>query len=82
MVKGVDHEETGSMHGTHGTLDAELAVQRTIHRAELTAFLCLLKTAIGLTMVHVDDKGISDGTVHKLKTEMKTKSRTGMKMMS
>ena len=34
----------------HGTLDAELQVLRTIKRAELTA--------IGPTMVHVDNKGI------------------------
>ena len=45
----------------HGTLDAELEVQRTSKRAELTAFLCLLKKVIGPTMVHVDNKGIIDG---------------------
>ena len=28
----------------YGSMDAELEVQRTIKRAELTAFLCLLKT--------------------------------------
>ena len=32
------NELMGSMHGMHGTLDAELEVQRTIKRAELTAF--------------------------------------------
>ena len=38
-----DHgEELGPMHGMYGTLDAELEVQRTTKRAELTAFLCLL----------------------------------------
>ena len=51
-----------------GTLDAELEVQRTIKRAELTAFLCLLRKAIGPTMVHVDSKGIFDG---QLRGEMK-----------
>ena len=43
------------------TLDAELEVQRAIKRAELTTFLCLFRKAIGLAMVHVDDRGISDG---------------------
>ena len=58
----LDHdEEMGTMHGMHGTLDAELEVRRTIKRAELTAFLCLLRKAIGPTMVHVDKKGINDG---------------------
>ena len=53
-------EEMGPMHGMYGTLDAELEVQRTIKRAELTAFLCLLKN-IGPTLNHVDNKGIFDG---------------------
>ena len=51
----------GPMHGMYGTLDAELEVQRTIKRAELTAFLCLLRKAISLIVVHVDNKGIIDG---------------------
>ena len=43
-VVQVDHdEEVGPMHGMHGTLDAELEVQRAIKRAELTDVLCLLK---------------------------------------
>ena len=33
----------------------------TIKRAELTAFLCLLKRVIGPIKVHVDNKGIIDG---------------------
>ena len=38
------HDEvTGPMRGMHGSMDAELEVQRTIKRAEPTAFLCLLK---------------------------------------
>ena len=58
----LDHdEEIGPMHGMYGTQDAELEVQRTIKRAELTAFLCFLWKAIGPTMVHVDSKGIIDG---------------------
>ena len=49
------------MHVTYGTLDAELEVQRTIKRAEQTAFLCLLRKACGPTVVHVDNKGIING---------------------
>ena len=49
------------MHRVYGTLDAELEVQRTIKRAELTSFLCLLRKAIGPTVVHVDNKVIIDG---------------------
>ena len=41
--------------------EAELEVQRSIKRGELTAFLCLRRKATGLTMVHVDNKGIIDG---------------------
>ena len=36
-------QELGPLHGRYGSLDAELEVQRTIKRAELTAFLCPLK---------------------------------------
>ena len=58
----LDHdEEMVPMHGMHGTLDADLEVQRTIKRAELTALLCLTRKATGPTMVHVDNKGIIDG---------------------
>ena len=42
-------------------MDAELEVQRTIKRAEVTAFLCLLKKVVGPIKVHVDNKGIIDG---------------------
>ena len=46
-----DHDEVlGLMHGMCGTLGAELEVQRTSKRAELTAFLCLLRKALGLTV--------------------------------
>ena len=41
---------------------AELEVQRTIKRAELTAFLCLLKRVVGPIKVHVGNKGIIDGS--------------------
>ena len=61
MVQMKHDEEMRPMHGMCGTLDAELEVRRTIERAELTAFLCLLRRAISLAMVHVDKKGIIDG---------------------
>ena len=61
MVQQDQDEAMGPMHGMYGTLDAGLEVQRTITRAELTAFLCLIRKAIGPTMVHVDNRGIVDG---------------------
>ena len=48
-------EAMGRTHGMHGTLEAELEVQRTVQSAN--GFLCLLRKAIGPTMVHVDNKG-------------------------
>ena len=42
-------------------LHEKFEVQRTIKRAELTAFLCLMGKAIGPTIVHVDNNGIIDG---------------------
>ena len=36
-------EELGPLYGMYGSMNAELEVQRTIKRAELTAFLCLLR---------------------------------------
>ena len=44
----------GFLHGIYGSVDAELEVQRTIERAELTAFFCLFKKVIG-------HKGIIEG---------------------
>ena len=38
----------------YGTLDAELEVQRTIKRPELSAVLCFLGKVSGPTVVHVD----------------------------
>ena len=56
----LDHDdEMGPMHGIYGTLDAELELQRTIKRAELTAFLRLTREAIGPTVVHVDTRGMN-----------------------
>ena len=62
VVVQLDHdEETGTMHGMYGTLDAKIEAQRTKKRAELTAFLCLFRKANGPTRVHVYNKGIVDG---------------------
>ena len=49
-------EDLGPLHGMYGSTEADLEVQRTIKRAELTAFLCLLKRVIGPIEVHVDNK--------------------------
>ena len=35
------------LYGMYGTVEAELEIQRTIKRAELTAFVCFLKRVIG-----------------------------------
>ena len=35
----------------------KLEILRPIKRAEITAFLSLVRKAVGLTMVHVDNKG-------------------------
>ena len=42
-------------------MEAEFEVQRTIKRAELTAFSCLLRKVRGPIKIHVDNKGIIDG---------------------
>ena len=41
-------------------MEAEFEVQRTIKRAELTAFFCLLRKERGPIKIHVDKKGIID----------------------
>ena len=51
----------GPLYGMYGSKEAELEVQRTIKRAELTAFLCLLKKVIGPIKEHVDNKGMGFG---------------------
>ena len=51
----------GPLHGMCGSMEAALEVQRTIKRAELTAFLCFLRKVSGPIKVHVDNKGIIDG---------------------
>ena len=54
-------EEMGPLHGMYGSMEAEYEVQRTIKRAELTAFLCLLRKCVEPIMIHMDNKGIIDG---------------------
>ena len=57
----------------YGSMEAQFEVQRTIKRAELTAFLCLLKRVTGPIKVHADNKGIIDGLwrerMHQAKSE-------------
>ena len=48
-------------HGMYGSMEAEYEVQRTIKRAELTAFLCLFRKVCGPIQVHVDNKATIDG---------------------
>ena len=54
-------EEMGPLYGMYGSMEAKLEIQRTIKRAELTAFLCLFKRVIAPVRVHVDNKGIFNG---------------------
>ena len=43
-VVQLDHgAELEPLHGMYGSIEASFEVQRTIKRAELTAFLCFLK---------------------------------------
>ena len=55
-------EEMGPLHGMYGSMEAEFEVQRTIKRAELTAFFALLKKVIGPIKIHVGNKGTIDGS--------------------
>ena len=57
MVQLDYDEEMERLYGTCGSMEAELEIQRTIKRAELTAFVCLLKRVIGPIMANVDNKG-------------------------
>ena len=50
------------------TVEADLKVQRTMKRAEWTAFCCLFRKIIGPKTAHADSKRIIDGLS---KTEMK-----------
>ena len=61
-----DHDnKMGSTHGMYGTWSANLEVERTIKKAELTAFLCLLTRIVGPTTAHVGNKRIIDGKIEK-----------------
>ena len=62
MVQLDNDEELGRLHGMYGSMEAEFEAQRTIKRAELTTFLCLLKRVIGPIKVHVDNQGIIVGS--------------------
>ena len=46
-------EEMEPMRGMYDTLDPEFEEQRTIKRAELTAFFSLLTRIVGPTTAHV-----------------------------
>ena len=61
MVQLDCDEEMEPLHGMYGSMETELEVQGTIKRAEVTAFLCLLKEVIGPIKVHDNNKGIRDG---------------------
>ena len=54
-------KEMEPLHWMYDSMEAENEVQRTIKRAELTAFLCLLMKVCGPIKVHVDNKGMIDG---------------------
>ena len=54
-------EEMRPLSGMNGSMEAEYDVQRTIKRAELAAFLCLLRKVCRHINVHLDNKGIIDG---------------------
>ena len=57
MVQLDYDEEMVPLYGMYGSMEAAYELQRTIKRAELTAFLCLLRKVIGSVKVHVDNKG-------------------------
>ena len=61
MVQLDYDEEMEPLCGMYGSMEAEYEVQRAIKRAELTAFLCLLKKVIGPIKVHVDNEALIDG---------------------
>ena len=68
-------EEMVPLHGMYGSMDAEYEVQRTIKRAELAAFLCLLGKVCGPIKIHVDNKGIIDGLRKCVKECLKRRAR-------
>ena len=66
-------EEIGPLHGMYGSMEAEDEVQRTIKRAELTAFSCFLRKVCGPIEVHV--KGTIDGLRKGEKECLKPRAR-------
>ena len=52
--------EMGPMRGMCGTLDADLRCSVRSKELSQRPFLCLLRKAIGPTMMHVDNKGNMD----------------------
>ena len=61
VVKFDYDEDMEPLHGMYGSVEAKFEVQRTIKRAQLTAFLCFLRKVNGPIKVHVENKGIIDG---------------------
>ena len=60
-VVQLEYDEMGPLlHGVFGSMEAEFEVQRTIKRAELIAFLCILRKVRGPIKIHVGNKGIID----------------------
>lgn len=53
--------ELGPMRGVYGMMEVKNGVQPAIKRAELAAFLCLVRARCGSTTAHVDRKGIIKG---------------------
>ena len=49
-------KKLGLLHGMYGSMEAEFEAQRTIERAELTAFLCFLTQVIGAIEVPIDNQ--------------------------
>ena len=77
-VVQMDHdEEMGPLHGMYCSMEAEFEIQRTIKRAELTAFLCLLRKVIGPIKVYVDNGGIIDGLRRRERERVCIKPRAG-----
>ena len=54
----LDHdEEMGPLHGMYGSMEAEVEVQCTFKRAELTPFSCFLRKVSGPIKVRVGQQG-------------------------
>ena len=51
--------------GGGGAHARDVRNEGAMKRAELTAFLCLLRKAFGPAVVHIDDKGTTDGLLRE-----------------